>query len=115
MALEHLKDQQQITDLRERLGWTQDELQAFVRRWERMQREAQQTGALGEQARRRLNDQLRGLGLQPGAERVRASREVKDPLRNLRQGGSEVPIPAEYREQYRAFLKSSPRPSEPSK
>ncbi len=112
MALEYLKDQQQETDLRERLGWTQDEMQAFLRRWEQLRRESRQNGERGERAQRRLQDQLRGLGLQPPAERVRGSQVTKDPLRNLRQGGSEVPIPAEYLEQYRAFLKSVPTSSD---
>jgi hypothetical protein len=108
MALRHLKDDRHSADLRERLGWTKEEMDAFVRRWEQMRREASRNGPQGEQARRRLSDQLRGLGLQPGAERVQASQMRKDELRQIRQGGSEVPIPAEYLEQYRAFLKSAP-------
>jgi hypothetical protein len=114
LALRHLKDDKQGTEIRDRLGWTKEETEAFVRRWEQMRRDARQSGARGEQARRRLSDQLRGLGLTPEAERVRGSQDRKDPQGHLRQGGSEVPIPAEYLEQYRAFLKTArptPRPT----
>jgi hypothetical protein len=112
LALRHLKDDRHRADLQERLGWSPEEVEAFLRRWEQMQREARQSGPQGEQARRRLSDQLRGLGLQPQAERVRGSQTRKDDLRSLRQS-SNVPIPAEYLEQYRAFLKSVPSQEPP--
>ena len=91
---------------------TEEEMEAFVQRWEKMRRDARQTGRAGDEARRRLTDQLQGLGLRPGASRVRSNRLTKDPLRQLQQGGSETPIPAEYLEQYRAFLKSVPDSTE---
>lgn len=108
MALEYLKDHGQDQELLEKLGWSADEMNAFVKRWQQMQQNARQGGVEGQAARRDLADQLRGLGLRPGTERLRQNRVPTDRLRNLRQSGSDTAIPTEYLEQYRAFLKSVP-------
>jgi len=108
LALEYLKDHGQDQELLEKLGWSPDEMNAFVKRWQQMRQNARQAGAEGQAARRDLADQLRGLGLRPSTERLRQNRVPTDRLRNLRQSGSDTAIPTEYLEQYRAFLKSIP-------
>ncbi len=38
LALEHLRQQQEDTELLERLGWTPEQAEAFLKRWEQMRR-----------------------------------------------------------------------------
>jgi hypothetical protein len=112
LALEHLRDQQQNAELLERLGWTPEQAAAFLKRWEELQREANQQGRQGEQARRRLEDQIRGLGLRPREAAVRRDVSNADTTRGLSEGGGRTSPPPEYRDQYRAFLRSFSRPDQ---
>ena len=109
LALEHLRDQQQNTELLERLGWTREQASAFLKRWEQLRRESNQQGRQGEQARRRLEDQLRGLGLRPQDAAVRRDVTSADAAQGLSESGSRTSPPPEYRDQYRAFLRSFSR------
>jgi hypothetical protein len=114
LALEYLKNQSEDEGLLERLGWTSEEAESFVKRWERMRREARQQNAAGQRARQQLQDQLKGLGLRPQEGRLRSQQVQRDQLRDLRQSGGEATIPTEYLDQYRAFLKSAPAAEEPA-
>jgi hypothetical protein len=109
LALEHLRDQQQNTELLERLGWTPEQASAFLKRWEQLRREANLQGTPGDQARRQLEDQLRGLGLRPRDAAIRRDVTNADAARGLSESGSRTSPPPEYREQYRAFLRSFSR------
>ena len=109
LALEYLKDHQDDAELLDELGWTRDEMNAFVRRWQDMRAKAQGLGREADSARKELDDQLRGLGLQPPNPRVQRQQTPKDSLRSLRQTSGNQNIPAEYRDQYRAFLRSVPK------
>ena len=106
LALEHLRDQKDNAELLERLGWTPEQAAAFLRRWQQMQQSAKQQGPQGDQARRRLEDQLRGLGLRPAEASLRRDVTRSDGSRGLIEGGQRPAPPAEYRDQYRAFLRS---------
>ena len=106
LALDYLRHKPADPELLDRLGWTAEELKAFQDRWESMRRQTQQAGAPGQQARQQLADQLQGLGLRPDRGQIRRSRAGKEARQVLRQSGADGAIPPEYREQYRAFLKS---------
>lgn len=106
LALEHLRDQTDNAELLERLGWTPEQAAAFLRRWQQMQQAAKQGGPQGDPARRRLEDQLRGLGLRPSEASLRRDVTRSDGSRGLIEGGQRPAPPAEYRDQYRAFLRS---------
>ncbi len=54
-------------DLLNKLGWTKDDAQRFVDRWETLKREAQQPGPAGNEAAAKLTERLRSLGLRPAA------------------------------------------------
>ena len=56
LALEHLRDQvaKDRTELLDRLGWTKDDAQRFLDRWEQMKQAAAKQGAAGEAARKEL-------------------------------------------------------------
>ena len=108
LVLDYLKDQQNAPDeaLLDKLGWTKEDLQQFVDRWQQLNRNARQGGDDGQ---RELSDALGGLGLAPGAESVRNRQPGQDRLDNLRNAGGRTSPPAEYIKQYRAFLKSTGR------
>ena len=87
LALEHLRDQQDNQQLLQRLGWTPEQAAAFLQRWQQMQGAAREQGIAGQQARRRLDDQLRGLGLRPNDAAVRRDITAADGLRGLTEEG----------------------------
>ena len=107
LVLQHLKDQlekgQVDPELLRRLGWTRQELEQFVRRWERIQQQAQRQGPEGERARRLL----RNLGLRPGSSQL-SSRVPQQKLRRLREGFRSH-VPADQLEQYKAFTQGRNR------
>jgi hypothetical protein len=110
MVLEHLKDQQNEPDpeLLDSLGWTKEELQAFVERWETMKRNAREQGG---SAADELQDALRSLGLRPTGPGRRATEVDNDQLRDLRDGGSRTPPPGDIAEQFKAYRKGAARGS----
>jgi hypothetical protein len=102
LALDYLKDQEHNPDpeLLKRLGWTQEELQEFIRRWETMQKSADQP-----EQKRELDETLRSLGLRPPRSEKRAGGKVNDAVRDLRDTGGRTQPPSKYREQFDAFRK----------
>lgn len=102
LALDYLKDQEHNPDpeLLKRLGWSKEELQEFVRRWEAMQ-----TGIDKPEEKRELDETLRSLGLRPPRQNKRAGGKETDNLRDLRDTGGRTQPPSKYREQFEAFRK----------
>lgn len=109
LALDHLKDQlakdQPDQDLLDQLGWTRDDMERFVRRWEEMKRRAQEQGPAGEAARKQLDETLKSLGLRPQGTSLEGDKLQKDEARRMRESRRSEP-PAEYAEQYEAYTKS---------
>lgn len=106
LALEHLRDQlaKEKPNLLDRLGWTKDDAQRFIERWEQMQRAAAQKGPDGDAARKHLNDALRSLGLRPrGAELRHGGIKIDEP-ENLRDAGQFAP-PPDWAEQFREYTR----------
>jgi hypothetical protein len=107
MVLEYLRNQQRKPDqeLLDKLGWTADDLQQFLRRWETLKRSAREDAA----ARRELEETLRSLGLRPATERARNVNARSDQVRGMREtGGSSSPPPG-YLEQFNAYKKATTR------
>ena len=104
LALDYLKDRQDDRDMLERLGWTPDEVQGFLRRWQQMRQNAQQQGVRGRQSRSELEDRLKGLGLRPPGAQTRRVAPQDGVLQSSDASRSEPPT--EYRDQFRAFQKS---------
>jgi hypothetical protein len=109
LVLDRLSDQlekdqvdQQMLD---EMGWTRKDLERFVKRWNEMRSEAQQVGPEGDEARQRLDDALKGLGLQPRGTTIRGGGGSKLSDQQTRQSRRGRP-PAEYREQYEEYTKS---------
>lgn len=106
LVLRHLRDElgKENPDpkLLQKLGWSKDDLRKFVAQWENLRNEADQVGPLGAEARKKLEERLRGLGLtrDPAALRTRAG--AGDDVDRLQEAGRFAP-PAEYADQVDAF------------
>ena len=105
LALQYLKDQEHDPDpeLLDRLGWTKEEMQEFMRRWEALQKAA----AEDPKASHELDESLRSLGLTPAKNRRRAGGEKSDNARDLRDSGGRSSAPKTYRDQFDNFRKGS--------
>jgi hypothetical protein len=97
---DQLKRKQIDKNLLEQLGWTEDDLQRFVARWQVRKAAAQRNDPAGEAARRDLDEALRSLGLRRSSLKQSASQD--DRQRDLRQG-YRGPVPLEFQEQLRAY------------
>lgn len=108
LVLEQLKDDQAKADdeLLKKLGWTQEELQAFLRRWETMKKTARE-GGREEQAE--LDDALRSLGLRPSGQSRRRGSSQNDQQRGLRDAGSRSRPPVEFLDKFNAYKKGAAR------
>lgn len=106
MALEHLRDQQDNRDLLDKLGWTREEAQEFLKRWEKMRNQADESTPKAKK-RGALDDVLKSLGLRPKSQGARAINVDKDQSPRAISDGQRSKPPADYAEQYRAYLKES--------
>ena len=72
MILSRLKDQQRNPDqdLLDSMNWSKEDLNRFIERWEQMKSDAENGG---EQARKRYEKHLKGLGLRPPGDRTRST------------------------------------------
>ncbi|MEX0641058.1 MAG: hypothetical protein WD468_00075 [Pirellulales bacterium] len=109
LALDHLRDRMKQGDeqaLLEKLGWTREDADQFLRKWDQLKREAKGSGATAENARKRLQQDLQSLGLRRGGDRVRGADAAKDDRRGLATG-TNVPPPPEYADRLRAYQKGT--------
>jgi len=105
LALQYLKDQEHNPDpeLLDRLGWTKEEMQEFVRRWDALQKAA----ADDPKASHELDESLRSLGLKPAKNRKWAGGAASDSVRDIRDSGTRTTAPKSYRDQFDNFRKGS--------
>ncbi|HVT29284.1 MAG TPA: hypothetical protein VHE81_14810 [Lacipirellulaceae bacterium] len=97
---DELKKNKVDNSLLKDLGWSREDLQRFVERWQQRKEAAERDDAAGKAAKRDLDDALRSLGLDRGE--LRQSAVQKDSLRDLKEG-YRGPVPLEYRERLRAY------------
>jgi hypothetical protein len=111
LALEHLKDQlrkeQPDQELLDRLGWSREDLEEFVKRWESMRAGAQAPDEQATSAKRELDETLRSLGLRPRATTLK-SRGVDDRAQGYQESHRTTP-PAEYSESFKAYTQGTAR------
>jgi hypothetical protein len=106
LALEHLEDQlaKDQPELLERLGWTREQAQRFIDRWQQLREAADEKGARGEAAKKQLDDALKSLGLRPGTTVIKHGGTKTDQLQDLRDSGRFKP-PQEWAEQFREYTR----------
>lgn len=111
MVLEQLRDQQEHPDreLLDKLGWSPEQLRAFVERWQKLKQHAQEDAG----GQRELDESLRGLGLAPSVDTRRRGGTRTDAVRGLQESGNQSAPPASYRDQFRAFKKGAARGDAP--
>ena len=87
LALEHLEDQlaKDKPDLLERLGWTRQQAQHFIDRWQQLRQAADEKSPRGEAAKKQLDDALKSLGLRPGTTYLKHGGTKTDQLQDLRR------------------------------
>ena len=102
LVIDHLKDQEHNPDpaLLKQLGWTKDDLSAFLRRWENLKQ-----GGETPDTKRPLEESLRSLGLKAPQDNKRAGGAVTDKVRDLQDAGGRTAPPSRYRDQFDAFRK----------
>lgn len=108
LVLDYLKDQKRNPDpeLLEKLGWKQDDVDAFLRRWDEMKRNAGREGAEGTKAKQQLDDVLRSLQLDPRRRGPRRANSVNEQRRTNRNSGRRIKVPDELLDPFRAFQRS---------
>jgi hypothetical protein len=96
-------------EMLDKLGWTEDDLQRFLERWQ-----ARKQAARGpdQRAGQELDRALRSLGLKPRTQQG-VTQRTDDNLRDLRQG-TRVPVPLEFRDRLRLYNQGVSRSREPS-
>ena len=109
LALEYLKDQlakeKPDQDLLDSLGgWSRDDLDDFVRRWEKMRNAAKQAERSNQDATRRYEEALRSLGLPTGRSELKARTESHR-VENVRQSRQSTP-PSSWRDRINAYQRS---------
>ncbi len=112
LVLDHLRDQLNKGEvdpkLLDELGWTAEDLEKFVRRWEQMRAQARDENRKGEAGKRELDATLRSLGLRPRGTELGGDRAADDSQRGLKDSRRTSP-PAEYAEQYKAYTQGTAR------
>ena len=107
LALDHLRDKENRRKMQEKLGWTTEQMNQFIRRWHSLRRNAAKNdGANAKASESELNQALRSLGLTPGRDRIRKSGSRIDKNNRVRDAGTRSRPPKEYEEQYKAYLRS---------
>ncbi len=106
LVLDRLKDQlkkgQPDEALLDKLQWSKEDLERFVKRWEEMKANAKQPGAKGNKAKDELDQALKGLGLRPKGTSTKAGKTRQDKASGIRDSRRSEP-PAEYAEQYQQY------------
>lgn len=104
LALEHLRNSVRSGDdeVLDELGWSREQAEAFLNRWEAMRRAATTGEVAGQQE---FEQTLRSLGLRP--EGVESSRQVPTDQRGPQAESRRTKPPLDYRERFKAYLKGT--------
>ncbi|MCH2177163.1 MAG: hypothetical protein MK106_00005, partial [Mariniblastus sp.] len=110
MVLKRLREQQFDPDpeLLKKMNWTKKDLAKFLQRWEKMKQKADEGSPA---AKQNYQNALRSLGLTPGGQ-TRDLKVEKDKMFGLREDGAVNRPPAEFMDDFNAFLKSRNRKKE---
>ena len=90
--------------LNNRLHWTRDEAERFLKRWEQLQQAAAKQDSAGAAARKKLDNALRNLRLTLHGTQIGRGDTTADQEQNLRNAGRYAP-PPEWAEQLREYMR----------
>ncbi len=107
MVLNRLREQQFKPDseLLKKMNWTKEDLAKFVQRWEQMKQKAEAGDPAAQQD---YHNALLSLGLTPGGT-GRDLEVDRDKMFGLREDGAVNRPPAEFMDDFSAYLKSRNR------
>ncbi len=105
---DQLKRGEPDQELLDKLGWSRQDLEKFVNRWDQMRRQANQRGSEGQTARKDLDEALRSLGLRPRTTMLQSNKGRDDQTRGLKESRRSQP-PSEYAEQFKAYTQGTSR------
>lgn len=112
LALRHLKEElakdQPDQQLLKELGWSRDETQHFIDRWEQMRAKSGISGQSGKAAQRELDDALRSLGLRARATTLRGNQARGNKVHGYKESRRATP-PPEFAEEYKAYTEGTAR------
>ena len=108
LVLDYLEDQRDNPDrqLLDKLGWTEEDVEKFLQRWQQLNQNSARDSEQGGQAKGDLERALRSLGLHPRSDTFRREGDRSDAFRGLREGGRSGRAPTKYLDQVRAFQRS---------
>ena len=108
LVLDYLREQADDpdADLLSELDWTEEDLRDFLSRWQAM-RDAAGSGSAD--AKNRLDNRIRSLGLMPGKTSSERVKVRQDSLNGIQQDGVKSNPPPEFAEKFRLFLKGAAR------
>jgi collagen type III alpha len=108
LALEYLEDElnkaEPNQEMLDNLGWKRQDLEEFVRRWQKMKAGAKEAGPEKDNARQELDDELKSLGLRPSGTSMKGGQIKTDSIHKTESIRS--PPPPQYRELYQEYNKS---------
>jgi hypothetical protein len=112
LAISHLKDELNKSPndpkVLDKLGWTRQEAEKFVERWEAMRKSAKSTDKASPGGKRQLDDALRSLGLRPQGTTLSGSAARDDRTQGMQESRRTKP-PAEYSEAFKAYTQGTTR------
>jgi hypothetical protein len=97
---EQMKHKKVDKRLLDELGWSEQDLQKFIARWQQLKETAQGDTPAADAAQKELDDALRSLGLRSGP--MQQGKVTEDKVRDLHEG-YHGPVPLEYQERLRAY------------
>jgi hypothetical protein len=106
LALEYLRDQmaKEKSGLLDQLGWSREDADQFLRRWEAMKRAAAEQGPQGVAARKQLDEAIKSLGLRPRSTKLHGGVQKDNKVDNLRDAGRSEP-PGDWADQVHEYLR----------
>jgi hypothetical protein len=97
---EQMKQKKVDKRLLDELGWSEQDLQKFIVRWQQLKEAAHGDTPAADAAQKELDEALRSLGLHHGT--LQQGKVTEDSVRDLREG-YHGPVPLEYQERLRAY------------
>ena len=108
---DQLADNNVDPELLKKLGWSREDVEKFVRRWEALRKAAGEDGPEGDKARQQYERVISDLNLKRRGVSIRQTAKP-DQVNRLRESRGTKP-PAEYADQFRAYTEGASKAAAP--